>query len=80
MGILLCYGFFGPMAVNMAKLNDSEMQYYHCLRMGIISFAKGLAPILAVEFARRTVPHQIRPSFQEMEKACKGGAAEAAKG
>jgi chemotaxis protein MotA len=69
------------MAANMAKLNDSEMQYYHCLRMGIISFAKGSAPILAVEFARRTIPHQIRPTFQEMEKACKNApAAQAAKG
>jgi chemotaxis protein MotA len=71
LGILLCYGFFGPIASNMSKLNDAEMQYYQCLRMGIISFAKGSAPILAVEFARRTIPHEIRPSFVEMEKACK---------
>ncbi|MEX2261982.1 MAG: flagellar motor stator protein MotA [Bryobacteraceae bacterium] len=72
LGILLCYGIFGPLAANMSKLNDAEAQYYQCLRIGIISFVKGSAPILATEFARRTVPATLRPTFQEMENACKG--------
>jgi len=44
------------------------------LRAALISFVKGSAPILAVEFARRMVPAHVRPSFKEMEKTCKGGA------
>lgn len=73
LGILMCYGFFGPMGAMMTKINESEGQYYHCLRVGIISFAKGCPPMIAAEFARRAIPHHVRPSFKEMEKSCKGG-------
>jgi chemotaxis protein MotA len=75
LGILLCYGFFSPLASNMARTNQAQAQYYNCLRVGIISFVKGAAPILAVEFARRTIPHEVRPSFKEMEAACKAASA-----
>jgi len=78
LGILLCYGFFGPLAANMAKTNDAEGQFYYFLRVGVISFVKGAAPILAIEFARRSIPSGVRPSFQEMEAACKGGGGSAA--
>jgi chemotaxis protein MotA len=75
LGILLCYGLFGPLASNMTKMNEAEMQYFQVLRLGVISFIKGCAPILAVEFARRSIPAHLRPSFQDMEKAVKGGGA-----
>jgi chemotaxis protein MotA len=73
LGILLCYGFLAPLASQMTKIVDAEGQYYHVLRTGLIAFAKGCPPIIAVEFARRMVPHHVRPTFKEMEKACKGG-------
>ncbi len=73
LGILLCYGFFGPLATNMSKQNDAESQYYYFLRVGMMGFIKGSAPMLSVEFARRSIPSALRPSFQEMEKVCKGG-------
>jgi len=72
LGILLCYGFLGPLALMMTKINDSEAQYYNCLRTGLIAFVRGAAPILAVEFARRSIPSAARPNFKEMEAACKG--------
>ncbi len=75
LGILLCYGFLGPLAANMTKINDCDGDYLRCLRMGVIAFVKGSAPILAVEFARRSVPGDLRPSFKEMETACRGGGA-----
>ncbi|MEI9811874.1 MAG: flagellar motor stator protein MotA [Acidobacteriota bacterium] len=74
LGILLCYGFLGPLAANMTKISDSESDYLRCLRTGVIAFVKGSAPILAVEFARRSVPGHLRPNFKEMEAACRGGA------
>ena len=77
LGILLCYGFLGPLAAYMTKLNEAEGNYYHCLRVALLSFVRGSAPILSVEFARRTIPSAVRPSFKEMEAACKGGAAAA---
>lgn len=78
LGILMCYGFFAPLAANMTKLNEAESQYFNVLRQGLISFIKGSAPILSVEFARRSIPSHVRPSFKDMEAACKGGAAPAA--
>ena len=74
LGILLCYGVFGPLAASMTKGNDAEAQYYHCLRVALISFIRGAAPIHAIEFARRAIPSDVRPSFKDMEAGCKGGA------
>jgi len=71
LGILLCYGFVGPMAACIQKCNDAENQYYYFLRVAMITFIRLVSPITAVEFARRTIPGDVRPSFQEMEKACK---------
>ena len=78
LGILLCYGFFAPLAANMDKQTDAEGQYYHCLRIGIVAFLKGASPLIAVEFARRVIPTHVRPSFREMEQTCKGKATAAA--
>ena len=78
LGILLCYGFVGPVAANMAKEADEENAYHQVLRVLLISFVKGNAPIQALEFARRAIPQRVRPSSQELETACKGGAAAAA--
>ncbi len=78
LGILLCYGFLGPLASFMGKMNEGQSDYLRFLRIGVIAFVKGSAPILAVEFARRTIPAGLRPSFKEMEAGCKGGGAPAA--
>lgn len=75
LGILLSYGLFGPIAGNMARANDAQREYYNFLRVGMISFIRGSAPILAIEFARRSIPAHERPSFREMEKTCRGGSA-----
>lgn len=80
LGILLCYGFIGPVAANMAKIADDERAYLNVLRVVIISFLKGTAPILAVESARRAVPGHVRPTFKELEDACRGQGAAAAGG
>jgi chemotaxis protein MotA len=76
----MCYGLLGPIAANMSKAADDENAYYHVLRVSLMAFIKGLAPILAVEVGRRAVPGHVRPSFQELEKMCrnKGAAAAAA--
>src|SRR5579883_824261 len=72
LGILLCYGFLSPLAASITKQNDAESEYYHCLRTGLIAYFRGAAPILAVEFSRRSIPADVRPSFKEMEESFKG--------
>jgi len=71
LGILLCYGLVGPIASNMTKAADEEHAYLYVLRVLMISFLKGTAPIMAVEVARRAVPGNVRPSFKELEAACR---------
>ena len=71
LGILLCYGVVGPMASNMRKAADEENEYLHVLRVLLLSFLKGSAPMIAIEMARRAIPGHVRPSFDEMEKTCK---------
>jgi chemotaxis protein MotA len=56
LGILLCYGLFGPLAASMSKSNDGEALVYRCHRVGMAAFVRGSAPILSIEFARRTSP------------------------
>jgi chemotaxis protein MotA len=72
LGILLCYGLLGPMASKMGKAAEEEGQYYHVVRVGVIAFLKGTSPLLGVEFARRGIPGHVRPSFKDLEKACRG--------
>ena len=79
LGILLCYGVFGPLAAAMAKQVAAEANYYSFLRIGALAFVKGMSPILAVELARRSIPAEVRPSFKEMETACRGGGQVASK-
>jgi chemotaxis protein MotA len=74
LGILLSYGMVAPLAANLQGIIDAEGQYYQVLRAGLIAFARGLAPMIAVEFARRSIPHEMRPVFRDMELACKGKA------
>jgi len=71
LGILLCYGFVGPLAANLAKSAEDEHAYLYVLRVVMITFLKGTAPIMAVEAARRAIPGHVRPSFLEVEKACR---------
>lgn len=71
LGILLCYGFVGPVAANMAKGADEEHAFYHVLRVVIVSFIKGSPPSVAVEFGRRAIPGHVRPPFAELEKFIK---------
>jgi chemotaxis protein MotA len=71
LGILLCYGFVGPLAANMSKLADEEREYWHVLRTSIIAYMKGVTPLLAAEMGRRAIPAHLRPRFQDFENACK---------
>jgi chemotaxis protein MotA len=55
----------------MSKLVDDEHAYYYVLRVVMVSFIKGMSPMLAIEMARRAIPGHLRPSFQEVEKTCR---------
>ncbi len=71
LGILAAYGFMGPMAKAMEANNDSEHKYVATIMFGILAHAKGVNPGIAVEFARRSIPGYARPTFEEVEQACR---------
>jgi len=75
LGILLCYGVVGPLAALMTKGAEAHNEYLHVLRVLLLAFLKGNAPMIALEMARRAIPAHLRPTFEEMEKACKGAPA-----
>jgi chemotaxis protein MotA len=71
LGILLCYGVVGPLAANLSTLVNDDHAYYHVLRVVMLSFVKGMSPILAIEMARRAIPEHVRPSFRQVEQSCR---------
>ncbi|PZP54715.1 MAG: flagellar motor stator protein MotA [Micavibrio aeruginosavorus] len=68
LGVWLAYGMVGPIAGAMNSRAATEVMYYKCIRVGILSFLQGAAPQVAVEFARKFLPHEIQPTFQELEE------------
>jgi chemotaxis protein MotA len=77
LGILLCYGLVGPLAARMGKMAEEQHAFMMVLRVTMIAFLKGVAPIMAVEIGRRTVPGHVRPSFKAVEEACRGARGDA---
>lgn len=69
-GVLLCYGYVGPMAKNMEFIANEDLQYLNVIKVALLAFiGGGAAPKVAVEFGRRVVPVEAKPSFLEMENA-----------
>jgi flagellar motor component MotA len=61
----------------MAKQNDEQASFLRFLRVGIYSFIRGDSPIIAIEYARRSVQSDVRPKFQEAEAHCRNTSATA---
>jgi chemotaxis protein MotA len=67
LGVLLAYGVFGPMASAIEARLRAEHAYMTCIRTALLSFARGDSPMTSVEFARRNIEPEDRPSFAELE-------------
>ena len=71
LGVLLCYGFVSPLASQIETQAEAEEVFLKAIKAGIVAYAKGMAPIVAVEFARRVITTDLRPSFSVVEEACR---------
>ena len=78
LGILMAYGVFAPISTALGGAVRAQMQYMNCIKSGLLSFARGDAPMTCVEYARRNIEPDARPSFNDMEAACKNTQAKAA--
>ncbi len=67
LGVLLCYGFVGPMATNLEHQAKEKETVFNVIKVAMVAFIGGSAPQLSVEFGRRAIPSKERPSFNELE-------------
>ncbi|MDR3640811.1 MAG: flagellar motor stator protein MotA [Humidesulfovibrio sp.] len=73
LGVLFCYGFIGPMAIKLENLAQERDMYFNVIRAGVAAAVSGSSPIMAVEYGRRAIPEDVRPTFFEMEEWLKSG-------
>jgi chemotaxis protein MotA len=66
-GVLMSYGVFAPMAALMGKFADAETEMFQVMKTAMIAHIQGNAPAVTVEFARKVVPGNLRPSFKELD-------------
>jgi len=67
-GVLLSYAFFAPIARNMQMAFDSDHNYLMAIKAGLLAHMQGYAPQVSIEFARKILPDELRPTFQELEE------------
>jgi chemotaxis protein MotA len=71
LGIFIAYGFMHPFAANIEFINTARMAYYRCIAAAVIAFANGMAPIMAVEIARRGLNQDVKPDADRLEAMLK---------
>ena len=69
LGILMCYGMLGPISTSIEMQATANTKYMQCIKDGMLAAARGSAPGIAVEFSRRAIFSDERPSIQELEQA-----------
>jgi len=78
LGILASYGFMQPLAAKMESNLSLEGKYLEVIKAGLLAFSKNCSPKVCVEFARRSIPLEMRPSFAEVDQLTSGAGKKAA--
>jgi chemotaxis protein MotA len=71
LGVFLCYGFIGPFALKIHNDIEAEGRYLFVIKQALVALQRGSPPIVCIEYARRSILPEERPSFQEVERATK---------
>jgi chemotaxis protein MotA len=71
-GVLMCYGFVGPIATNLEHRAKEGSVFFQVIKIALVAFVGGSPPQMAVEFGRRAIPGKVRPTFEELEDAVRG--------
>ncbi|MDE1900610.1 MAG: flagellar motor stator protein MotA [Alphaproteobacteria bacterium] len=69
MGVWTAYGAIGPMANSLHAILEAESKYTQCLKVGILAHLQGCAPSVSIEYARKAMMSDVRPTFAEVEEA-----------
>lgn len=68
-GVFVAYGFFAPMAQSLKNTYEAESKYLLSIKVGLLAHMSGYAPAIAVEFARKALMSDVRPTFAEIDEA-----------
>jgi chemotaxis protein MotA len=71
LGVFLAYGLIGPTATKVASDLEAEGRYLNCIKAAMVALQRGAPPLVCIEFARRSIMPEERPTFEEMDKATK---------
>jgi chemotaxis protein MotA len=69
LGVWMAYGFVGPMANALKSKFEENSKYLQCIKVGLLGHLNGYAPSISVEYARKTLLNEVRPTFAEVEEA-----------
>jgi chemotaxis protein MotA len=69
LGVFCAYGFFGPMAQALRNIYEAEDKYHLAMKVGLLAHISGNPPVMAIEFARKTLMSEVRPTFLEVDQA-----------
>lgn len=69
LGVFVAYGFFAPMAQSLRNIYEAESKYYLSMKAGLLAHMAGYAPAVSIEFARKALMSEVRPTFIEVEQS-----------
>lgn len=69
LGVFVAYGFFGPFAQGLRNIYEAEAKYFLSMKVGLLAHISGYAPSIAIEFARKSLMSDVRPTFAEVDEA-----------
>lgn len=72
LGVFVAYGFFGPFAQALRNIQEAESKYFLSMKTGLLAHMAGYAPVMAIEFARKMLMSEDRPTFLEIDEATAG--------
>jgi chemotaxis protein MotA len=71
LGILVSYGFIGPIAASMSHAANEEGKAFEVVKMALVASVRGYVPAVAIEFARKLLMSDVRPTFGDLEAQLK---------
>ncbi len=71
LGILLAYGFIGPLASLLEQKAEEDGKIFQTIKVTLLANLNGYAPAMAVEFGRKALSSKDRPNFADLESHVK---------
>ncbi|MEM9500570.1 MAG: flagellar motor stator protein MotA [Pseudomonadota bacterium] len=72
LGVLLAYGFAGPMASRLKQVNTHDQQIFHSIKQVIVASLHGYPQPLVLEAARSGLPPAHRPKLTDLLDMMRG--------